>query len=198
MDYPIQLTFKLVALAPQVYVRDSQEREIFYVRQKLLKLKEKIHVFSDSSQSRELYQINADRVLDFNAKYTFTDPQGQVVGSIHRRGVKSLWRASYEIAGANGPGLYLLEEENPWVKVLDSLLGEIPFLGIFTGMLLHPKYRIQEIATQRTVMRITKRRSFFESRFQIELEPGVQVDPVNETATVLGILLMTLLERSRG
>jgi hypothetical protein len=198
MDFPIQLTFKIVALAPQIFVRDAQGREVFYVRQKLLKLKEKIHVFSDSSQSREVYQINADRILDFNAKYAFTDPQGQMAGSIQRRGVKSLWRASYEIAGPNGPGVYQLEEENPWVKVLDSLLGEIPILGIFTGYFLHPKYRMQEIATQRTVLRITKSRSFLESKFQLDLEPGVRLDPQNETAAVLGVLLMTLLERQRG
>lgn len=198
MDFPIQLTFKIVALAPQIFVRDAQGREILYVRQKLLKLKEKIHVFSDSGQSREVYQINADRVIDFNAKYAFTDPQGQVVGSIQRRGVKSLWRASYEIAGPSGPGIYQLQEENPWVKVLDSLLGEIPILGIFTGYFLHPKYQVQEIATQRTVLRITKSRSFLESKFQLDLEPGVRLDPQNETAAVLGVLLMTLLERQRG
>jgi uncharacterized protein YxjI len=197
MNYPVTLTFKFIALAPQIFVRDASGNEILYVRQKLLKLKEKIHVFSDNSQSREVYQINADRVLDISARYTITDPQGQVVGAVQRRGMKSLWKASYQITTPAGAA-YELEEENPWTKLLDGLIGEIPILGMFTGLFLHPRYRVQETANQRTVLRVTKHRSLLESRFEIAQEPGAILDPASETAAVLGILLMTLLERERG
>ena len=197
MNYPVTLTFKLVALAPQIFVRDASGNEILYVRQKLLKLKEKIHVFSDSSQSRELYQINADRVLDISARYTITGSQGEVVGNIQRRGMKSFWKASYEVSASTG-ARYEIEEENPWAKVLDGLIGEIPVIGLLTGLFLHPKYRVQEIATQRTVLRITKHRALLESRFEINQEPGAVLDAPSETAALLGILLMTLLERERG
>lgn len=197
MRYPVTLTFKIIALAPQIYVRDAAGHEILYVRQKLLKLKEKIHVFSDSSQSRELFEINADRILDISARYTITDSQGRMAGTIQRRGMRSFWKASYEITTPTGAA-YELEEENPWVKVIDSLLGEIPVIGMLTGLFFHPRYRIQETATQRTVLRVDKRRSLLESRFEINQEPGAVLDPQAETATTLGILLMTLLERSRG
>lgn len=197
MNYPVTLTFKLIALAPQIFVRDASGNEILYVRQKLLKLKEKIHVFSDSSQSRELYQINADRVLDISARYTITDPQGRVIGAVQRRGMKSFWKASYEITTPTGMS-YEIEEENPWAKVLDGLIGEIPVVGLLSGLFLHPRYRVQEVANQRTVLRITKHRSLLESRFEIAQEPGTVLEPASETAATLGILLMTLLERERG
>lgn len=197
MNYPVTLTFKLVALAPQIFVRDASGTEILYVRQKLLKLKEKIHVFSDSSQSREVYQINADRVLDISARYTITGSQGEVIGHVQRRGMRSFWKASYEISTPAG-AKYEIEEENPWAKVLDGVIGEIPVLGMLSGLFLHPRYRVQEVANQRTVLRITKHRSLLESRFEIAQEPGTVLDPASENAAVLGILLMTLLERERG
>src|SRR6185312_937286 len=100
--FPLKLSFKIAALAPQIYVRDASGNEILYVRQKILKLKDKIRVFADSSQTNQLYEIDADRVLDWSARFTFTDTQGRVLGAVGRLGAKSLWRATYEVADAAG------------------------------------------------------------------------------------------------
>ncbi|HEX6861802.1 MAG TPA: hypothetical protein VF414_03245, partial [Thermoanaerobaculia bacterium] len=156
MQYPLSLSFKIIALAPQIYVRDASGRELLYVKQKLLKLKEKINVFADSSQSRQLYEINADRILDIAARYTFTgSPQGQVVGSMKRQGLRSFWKATYEVGDASGRTVFTIEEENPWVKVLDGLLGEIPIIGIFTGYFLNPKYVVLSAGTNQPALRIS-------------------------------------------
>lgn len=197
MQYPLALSFKLVALAPQAYVRDAQGKELLYVKQKLLKLKEKIRVFADSSQQRELYEINADRILDFSPRYTFTDTTGRVVGAVKRQGAKSLWKASYEIFGPDDHAIARLEEENPWVKLLDGIIGEIPILGAFTGYFLNPKYRVEELATRRTMVHVVKHRSFLESKFEIQRAEAT-LDEASETAVLLSILMMVLLERSRG
>lgn len=195
MRYPLTLAFKLIALAPQISVRDAGGQEVFYVKQKLLKLKEKIRVFSDSGQTRQLYEINADRVLDFSARYTFTDAQERAVGSVKRRGARSLWRSSYEITAADGATL-VLEEENPWIKLLDGLIGAIPIVGAFTGYFLNPKYLVRETPVEREVLRVVKRRSFLESRFEIHsLAP---LPEAKETPALLAVLTMTLLERTRG
>jgi len=197
LHYPLTLNFKIAALAPQISVTDAAGREILYVRQKLLKLRDKIHVFSDSSQSQELYEINADRWLDWSARYGFTDHQGRTVGSVRRLGAKSLWKATYEIAGAQGQDLFKIQEENPWAKVFDAMLGEIPILGLFTGFFFNPKYAVTRNGSDQPVLRISKHRSMLESRFEIESLAG----PLPEAETepvLLAILMMTLLERSRG
>ncbi len=195
MRYPLALSFKIIALAPQISVRDAAGQEVFYVKQKLLKLKEKIGVFADSSQARRLYEINADRVLDFSARYTFTGADGQEVGSVKRRGARSLWRSTYEVTAPGGATL-LLEEENPWIKLLDGIVGEIPLVGAFSGYFLNPKYLLRETPADRQLMRVVKHRSFLESRFEIE-SLGALAEPA-ETAALLAILTMTLLERERG
>lgn len=197
MQYPLTLSFKIIALAPQIYVRDASGREILYVKQKLLKLKEKIQVFADSSQSRQVYEINADRILDISPRYSFTGSQGQGVGSVKRRGARSFWKATYEVADASGRTIFLIEEENPWVKVLDGLLGDIPVLGVFAGYFLHPRYDVKRVDRGTLAFRVSKHRSFLESRFEIEeLEPGTGES--EEIPVLLSILMMTLLERERG
>ncbi len=195
--FPLKLSFKIAALAPQIYVRDASGNEILYVRQKLLKLKDKIRVFADSSQANQLYEIDADRILDWSARFTFTDTQGRVLGAVGRLGAKSLWRATYEVADAAGRQIFLIEEENPWVKVLDRLLEEVPILGMFTGFFFNPRYDVKRTDTGQIALRLSKHRSLLGSEFEITNEAGQLADD-EEVAVVLAVLIMTLHERHRG
>lgn len=197
MQYPLTLSFKIIALAPQIYIRDARGQELLYVKQKLLKLKEKIHVFSDSGQSRELYELGADRILDFSPRFTFRDTAGRVVGAVKRQGARSLFKASYEVYGPDERPIARIEEENGWIKLLDGLIGEIPIVGAFTGYFLNPKYRIVDLVSQQPMLRVTKHRSFLESRFEIE-RTGTILGESSETSVLLAILVMVLLERERG
>ncbi len=71
LAYPIKMTFKILALAPQIYVTDAAGNSVFYVKQKLFKLKENIQVFRDESQSQLLFTIQADRIIDWSASTIF-------------------------------------------------------------------------------------------------------------------------------
>ena len=50
MDYPLHLSFKTMALAPQIAVTNARGQLIFYVKQKLMKLKESVAVYGDAQQ----------------------------------------------------------------------------------------------------------------------------------------------------
>lgn len=194
MNYPLDLSFKLLALANQIYVRDASGNLVFYVKQKAFKLKEAITVFADEQQTRPLYHINADRVFDFSARYNFSDPHGTQFGSIKRQGMRSLWKARYELLTSDAPD-FTVSEENGWVKVADALLGEVPVLGMFTGYLFNPSYIVAR-ANGTPVMRVTKQPAFFEGKFKVEKLGDLQSQ--EEARVVLGVLMMTLLERMRG
>ncbi|HEX2162403.1 MAG TPA: hypothetical protein VHM02_00490 [Thermoanaerobaculia bacterium] len=198
MRFPLTLRFKILALAPQVSVRDADGAELLYVHQKLFKLKERIAVYRDASKGEPVYGIAADRVLDFSASYAFTDAAGRPIGSVKRAGIKSLWRARYDVADASGRQVLEIEEENPAVKLLDALLGEIPIVGMIAGYVLHPRYVVAESGTGSPLLRVTKRRSLVEATFSVSAEPAAAMTPELETAAVLAILTMVLLERSRG
>lgn len=195
MNYPIDFTFKLLALASQIYVRDAQGTLIGYAKQKMFKFKEDVRIFADEGQTQELYQIKADRVIDFSARYNFIDSRtGQHLGSIKRRGMRSLWRAHYEIF--DGERVVMeIKEESAMVKILDGLVGEIPLVGSFTGYFLNPAY----LATQTNgsvVARLQKQPAFFEGKFQLSRQGTIS--ETDEKRIILGFLMMTLLERSRG
>lgn len=193
-NYPLNLTFKLIAFAPQVTAVDASGQTALYVRQKALALREDVRVFRDSSQQEQVLQINADRIIDFSAKYRITQPDGSTLGTLQRKGMRSLWSASYPIMDANGQEVGLIHEANPWIKVVDSLVGEVPFVGWLATMVINPSYLVE--LRGRTVLRLRKKPAFFEGRFDLE-----QVEPFAETDEwlVLGsVLMMLMLERSRG
>jgi hypothetical protein len=89
----------------------------------------------------------------------------------------------------------LVREENPWAKVFDSILGEIPGLGMLTGYMFHPSYIVtRPDGTQ--VVRLKKEPSFFGRKFTIDklatFESG------EEERILLGLMMLILLERQRG
>lgn len=195
MNYPIDLTFKLLALASQIYIRDANGALIGYVKQKLLKLKEDINVFADEGQTQHLFNIKADRILDFSANYRFTAANGQPIGSIRRKGMRSIFRANYEIFDAAGNQTMAINEENGWIKVGNALIGELPIIGMFTGYFLNPSYIVSRLDGSQ-VARLAKQPAFFEGKFR--LEPLTDLAGEEETRVLLSVLTMTLLERARG
>jgi uncharacterized protein YxjI len=195
MNYPLKLSFKLLALASQIYIRDAQGNLVGYVKQKLLKLKEDINVFADEQQTLHLFNIKADRMIDFSARYNFTDAQGRMLGSIKRKGMRSIFKANYEIYDATGAQVMHIHEENGWIKVADSLIGELPVIGMFTGYFFNPSYIVERM-NGTAAARLRKQPAFFEGIF--ELERVGQLSEEEESRVLLSVLTMTLLERSRG
>ncbi|MCA1962394.1 MAG: hypothetical protein LDL31_00445 [Prosthecobacter sp.] len=196
MNYPLSFRFKLLALSPQIYVKDADGREVLYVKQKLFRLREKVEVHTDSSRQQQLCTIEADRIIDWSARYTFRDAAGRELGAVGRRGMRSLWSAHYDVfaPGSREP-LFHIREENPMAKVLDGFFGELPIIGILTAFLFHPRY-IAHRLDGTPVMRLTKQAAIFEGRFK--LEKLADAAEGEEMAIILSFLMMNLLERRRG
>lgn len=197
MNYPISFRFKLLALAPQIYVTDASGQPLCYVKQKLFRFREKVEVFTDDTRQTLLATIEADRIIDWSARYTFRSPSGQVLGAMGRRGLKSLWRAHYDVfAPGAQTSTFSIQEANPFVKMLDGIVGGIPVLGVFTGYMLHPSYIATRGEAGASVMRLTKQPAFFEGRFGLTQEGPA--DDGEQLALLLSFLMMNLLERQRG
>ena len=150
---------------------------------------------TDEAQSKQIFGIRADRVIDFSARYNFTDAAGNLYGSIRRKGMRSIWKAHYEIYDERENPVMEIHEESAWVKVLDGLVGELPLVGMFTGYFFNPAYLVSR-ANGTIVARLQKQPAFFEGKFQLTQQ--AQMDEREETRVLLGVLTMTLLERSRG
>ena len=195
LQFPLDLTFKIGTLSNDFVAKDANEQTVAYVRQKMLKLIDEVQVFSDESRSELNYTIKANKWLDFSASYSFTDMNGKDLGRIARKGWASLWKANYDIFDEAQIKDLHVREENPWSKVFDALLCEVPVVNLLTGYFFHPSYSVARPDGTK-VARLRKVASFFGRRFVIEKQE--EFDKGEEERILLGLMMMILLERRRG
>lgn len=195
--YPLTATFRIVTLSPELQVVDAKGQVLMQVKQKLLTLREDTTVFADAEKTRPLYRMKADRVMGFRAVHRITRLKDErVIGAVRAAGLRSIWSARYDVTGAQDEPLLTIREENPWIKVIDNLIDEIPVIGWIAGMFINPTYLMLNTAGE-TVFRIRKRRSLVERHFILEqvAEPDAELDP---DLVVLALIETVLLERARG
>ena len=196
LNYPLDFKFKITTLSSDFNITDRNGNYVAYVRQKMFKFKEDVIVFNDESKSKELFRIKANQWIDFNASYAIRSVEtGQNFGKLARKGMRSLWKAKYEIFDATDRSKYSISEDNGWTKVFDSLMGEIPIIGMFTGYFLNPAYSVKD-ANGQVIFRLKKMPSLIGRRFQ--LDRLVDIPDEEESLIILSYLMMVLLERSRG
>ncbi len=195
IKFPIKLVFNISTLANDFTAKDVNGKTIAYVKQKLFKLKEAITVYDNENKTNVNYKINADKWIDFSAAYSISDSKGNEIGKIARKGWASLWKAEYELIDQHKQIQYHIREENGWVKVFDSLLGEIPILGMLTGYFFNPTYKVTNLNDE-IVVRLKKESSFFGRKF--EIIKLLDFDNDDDERIILGLMMMILLERRRG
>ena len=196
VQYPLTLSFKILALASQATVTDAAGNTVLYTRQKMFKFREHVEVFTDKTQATKLADIRASKVIDWSARYNSTDASGQPIGSVGRKGWHSIWKAHYETfnPGDDVPD-FSIREENPGAKVMDALLGSVPIVGLLSGFFFHPKY-LATRASGQPAMRLTKQAAFFEGKFIIE-KLG-DLSPREQLNLMLSFMMLVMLERQRG
>ena len=94
-----------------------------------------------------------------------------------------------------------IKEDNPWVKIADSIFQDIPIVGMFSGYVFNPSYtcyhspNINDVS--HPVMQITKQGAFFESAFTVDLlDPNMTRE--DEVSALLSFMLMVQFMRRRG
>ncbi len=195
LRYPLTFSFKITTLANDFTATDDSGRVVAYVRQKMLRLKEDVQVYSDENRTRVNYHIRANAWIDFSAAYTFFDPHDRALGAIARKGWRSLWKADYEIIDQHEKLQFRVSEENAWVKVADGLLGQVPVVGWLTGYVFNPSYLVTDLHG-RPVARLRKQPSFFGKQFSVDRLTVLDED--DEVRIMLGLMMLVLLERRRG
>lgn len=196
LEYPLDFKFKITTLASDFTITDRNGTTKAYVRQKMFKLKENVEVFESDAKREVLFNIKANKWIDFNATYNITEPRtGHELGKVGRKGMKSFWKATYEIFNGSGENLFTITEENPWTKFWDGLVGEIPIIGMFTGYFLNPAYIVKD-KDGNVVFRLKKMPSLIGRRFQ--LDRLIDIPDDQETLCAISLMMMVLLERARG
>ena len=108
------------------YVFEPDEQTLrFYVKQKAFKLKEAITVFTDETMQQELLKIQARQILDISATYDVTTTEGEKVGALRRKGLKSILRDEWEILDADDGVIGKIQEDSVFMALLRRLLSNL-------------------------------------------------------------------------
>src|SRR3990172_8033550 len=118
---------KVLALfAPQFHIYDEMESMVGYVKQKAFKLKEDIRLYSDESMSTELLLIQARQILDISAAYDVIESKsGQKVGTLKRKGLKSILKDEWILMDAGDHEIGLIQEDSALLATLRRFLTNL-------------------------------------------------------------------------
>jgi hypothetical protein len=160
----------------RVFTGDGQL--IMYIQHPLMKLREEFTVYADEAKTRPLLQVKSRQVIAINFSYDVSDAQtGQLLGSVQKKGLRSIVRDKFLILDPLGAEIGYAEEQGA------ALLRRLfPILtskhAIFVGG--------QQVAF------IRQRFRWFTKEFTVDTQPS-SVDP----RFVLAVALLALIAEAR-
>lgn len=108
-----QKVLKLLGEEFHIYSDNSMQNLIGYSKQKALKLKEDIRVYSDEEKTVELLRIKQSGILDFKGNFEIIDgPSGQTIASIKRKALMSIGKDSYKVIDTAGREVGEISEDS--------------------------------------------------------------------------------------
>jgi uncharacterized protein YxjI len=160
----------------RVFTADGQL--IMFVKHPVLKLKEEFQVYADEAKQRPILLVKSQQAIAINFSYTVTDlATGQVLGSVQKKGLKSIIRDKFIILDAMGAEIGYAEEQG--ASVMRRIFKFLPgHHAIFIGD--------QKVAS------VDQKFRFFTREFDVSLTPS-QLDP----RFVLAVALLALMADAR-
>ncbi len=214
LHYPLTLAFERFSFGRKIHIWDAEAQPLFYVRQRAFALKEVVDIFAETGDAPQLYQIKADRILDYSATYTIAEANGTVVGHLSRQGMRSRWRALYEtvqtyrkygwntaqmrpiwdarylILDADGQEVGQILEEMPLMKLIGTIFSEL----VLIRPLLNPAYHIHWHG--QPVLATKKQPAMFSRAFTLTQEGDfAQAD---EPLLLNSLVMALLIEKNLG
>ena len=160
----------------RVFTPDGQI--IMFVKHPLLRLREEFMVYADEAQQRPLLRIKSKQVIAINFSFDITDAAtGVVMGTVQKRGLKSIVRDKFLILDPSGAEVGYMEEQGasiarrfiPWLTSKHAI-----FIGGQQAAYVKQRFR------------------FFTKEFDVEMTPG-STDP----RFVLACALLALIAEAR-
>jgi len=175
---------QVFALAGKFRVYDPSENLVLFSEQKMFRLREDIRIYSDESKTQEVLTIKARQIIDFSAAYDVMDSMtGEKVGTLRRKGWRSMLRDEWEVLDANDQPRGMLFEDSMQLALLRRLL---------LGSLLPQNYDMTLGET-----RVADLRQRF-NLFRYELDLDFSMDPSRMLDRRLGIAAGILLATVEG
>lgn len=105
---------KVVTIGQKYWIEDSNENLLGFCKQKILKLKEDIRIYTDENLSQELFCIKQQQILDAFGNFAVLDStSGTLLGSIKREWLSSAFaKDTWEIYNPTNQLIGKIEEKS--------------------------------------------------------------------------------------
>ncbi len=175
---------QVFALTGKLRFFNPQEQMVLYVEQKMFRLREDIRIYNDESKNQEVLLVKARSIIDFNAAYDVIDPAyNQKVGTLRRKGWRSMMRDEWEVLDVNDNVIGMLFEDS---------VGQAMLRRLLLGSLLPQNYDMTLGET-----RVADLRQRF-NLFAYQMDLDFSMDPTRRLDRRLGIAGATLLAIIEG
>lgn len=113
----------LKLLGGRLDIYEPSGKAVMCCLQKAFKLREDIRLFTDDTQRQELLTIKARNIIDFSAAYDVTDAlTGQAIGTLRRKGWKSMVRDEWEILDPREYVVGMIQEDSTALAIVRRLV----------------------------------------------------------------------------
>jgi len=118
--------FKLFGAGFHIYGPGG--KVVAYCKQRAFRLREALTVFTDDSETTVLMRIGTQQIIDFGAAYQVTLASGDVIGSMRRRGMRSLLRDEWMVFDESGKHVAGLIEDSGMLAMMRRVLENASWL----------------------------------------------------------------------
>lgn len=175
---------QVFALTGKLRFYNPQDQLVLYVEQKMFRLREDIRIYNDESKSQEMLLIKARSIIDFNTAYDVVDQvTNQKIGTLRRKGWRSMMRDEWEVLDVNDNIIGMLFEDS---------IGQALLRRLLLGSLLPQNYDMT--IGEARVADLRQRFNLFSYQMDLDLS----MDPTRRLDRRLGIAAATLLAIVEG
>ena len=173
-----------IALTGKFRFYDPAGRMVMFSEQKMFRLREDIRVYDGEDKAREVLSIKARQIMDFSAAYDVVDTEmNQKVGTLRRKGLRSILRDEWDVLDANDNVIGQLFEDSVGLAFLRRLI---------LGTLLPQNYDMTVAETRAADLR----QNF--NLFRYELNLDFSMDTTSRLDRRVGIAAGILLAAVEG
>jgi uncharacterized protein YxjI len=109
----------LTLIGAKFHVYDPEGHLVLYSKMKGFRLREDIRLYTGEDMTEEVLTISTRNVIDFAAAYDVADSEsGEKIGTLRRKGLKSMFRDEWQILDPNGTQIGLIREDSGWLAAL--------------------------------------------------------------------------------
>lgn len=186
MQFPVDITFKMLGWRAKVHVTDGAGRMLGYIP--FSKRKDgALSIFADERMGTPIYMVRAEHAFT----HWFEDAAGRRIGEWGITPSGGMGGGKHVFVG--GEPRFSLTSASGWLDFMDSLIPSLPLLNGLTGLWIRPRLHAVRRQDGANVLCIVKRRMAIDIRYTIyELVP---LSGRENECLLLATIVYVLLDR---